>query len=103
MECKGLCAGACGPIDMSAGERSLLRFRGVNVPSPLEALEQLAITGDYSCPALVDGRCSVYDVRPTICRLYGASEDFRCEHGCMPVGGFLTAAEGRSILAESLS
>jgi Fe-S-cluster containining protein len=26
--------------------------------------------GDYTRPALVDGRCSVYDVRPMICRVW---------------------------------
>lgn len=36
------------------------------------------------CPKLgEDGRCTVYDRRPLVCRLYGASELLRCEEcGC---------------------
>ena len=36
-----------------------------------------------ACPHLVDKRCSIYDRRPIICRLFGASEDpaFQCPHG----------------------
>ncbi len=34
------------------------------------------------CPKLgEDGRCTVYDSRPLVCRLYGASELLSCE-GC---------------------
>jgi Fe-S-cluster containining protein len=45
------------------------------------------------CPALVDGRCSVYDVRPLICRLYASAEGLRCPHGCQPVSGMLSDAD----------
>lgn len=32
------------------------------------------------CTHLIDGKCSVYEKRPFICRLYGASELLKCEH-----------------------
>ena len=35
------------------------------------------------CTHLIDGKCSVYEKRPFICRLYGASELLKCEH-CTP-------------------
>ena len=38
---------------------------------------------DGQCSHLIGGRCSVYDRRPLICRLYGTSELLRCE-GCKP-------------------
>ena len=38
---------------------------------------------DGQCSHLIDGRGSVYDRRPLICRLYGTSELLRCE-GCTP-------------------
>ena len=33
------------------------------------------------CPFLDDSRCVVYDERPMICRLYGASRLAKCKHG----------------------
>jgi Fe-S-cluster containining protein len=29
-------------------------------------------------------RCTVYEARPLICRVYGAAEGLRCPHGCTP-------------------
>lgn len=63
---------------------------------------QLMDTGHYSCPALVDGRCSVYDDRPMICRLYGTVEVMRCPYGCVPKGGFLPHEVGTRLVRESL-
>lgn len=45
------------------------------------------------CPLLVDGRCSVYNARPMICRLFGAVEGMICKHGCKPAD-LLTDDEG---------
>jgi Fe-S-cluster containining protein len=100
--CKGLCVEACGPIDMHPYERARIRKAGVVIPQPEEAVAQLLDTGAYACPALADGRCSVYEVRPLICRLWGAVEDLRCEHGCTPPGGHLPAADARKILNATL-
>lgn len=36
------------------------------------------------CPMLKDGLCSVYDIRPAICRLWGLSERMKCPYGCKP-------------------
>ena len=38
------------------------------------------------CPMLKHGRCSVHDIRPTICRLFGLMDDprMRCPFGCVP-------------------
>lgn len=96
--CKGLCVQACGPIDMHPYERARIRRAGVTIPAPADAVAQMLHGEDYTCPALVDGRCSVYEIRPTLCRLYGAAEDLRCEHGCTPPGGHLPAGQARAIL-----
>lgn len=102
VQCKGLCADSCGPIDMHPRERQRLREAGVRIPGPQAALEQLVATGEYSCPALVDGRCGVYAVRPMICRAWGASEALPCEHGCRPPNGrLLTDAETRALVEAS--
>lgn len=100
--CKGLCADACGPIGMSAREQQRLAEAGHHVPQPEDALRSLGLFGDFNCPALVDGRCTAYDVRPMICRLYGAADDLRCEHGCTPDGGPLPAEQARRLLRLSV-
>jgi Fe-S-cluster containining protein len=96
--CRGLCQQACGPIDMHPYERARIRRAGVTIPRPAEAVAELLATGEYTCPALADGRCTVYDIRPMLCRLYGAAEDLRCEHGCTPEGGHLPAADARRLI-----
>jgi hypothetical protein len=100
MHCKGLCAESCGPIEASTEERALLVERGVNLPSVGQAMTAFFMDGDYTCPALKDERCSVYDVRPTICRLWGAVEGMPCPHGCLPDGGRLPDAIGTALLAS---
>jgi len=44
----------------------------------------IAFTEDCSCPFLTyDYRCSIYDFRPEICRLFGSSDDdkmLQCKH-----------------------
>jgi Fe-S-cluster containining protein len=98
--CKGLCTESCGPID--GGFRELVRLRraGVYLPPRHEAIKQLAVTGDYTCPALVDGRCSAYEVRPMVCRLWGSSKDLACPYKCRTLGGedLLTSAEALALL-----
>lgn len=101
--CKGLCADACGPVGASPVEIALIEARGVNLEDPANALLDVVMGHEAKdCPALVDGRCSVYDIRPTICRLYGSAEPLQCEHGCVPVGGLLTPEQSHRILNRSL-
>ncbi|GAA2830435.1 YkgJ family cysteine cluster protein [Nonomuraea rubra] len=100
--CKGLCVDSCGPVGMNPREHQRIRERGVNIPHHRDALAQLAETGDYTCPALKDGQCSVYDVRPMSCHLWGAVETMPCPYGCRPEEGLLPDAEGHALLAQSL-
>lgn len=48
---------------------------------------ELVAMGGYEyrgkCSHLVNGRCSVYENRPFVCRIYGVSEILRCEN-CTP-------------------
>jgi hypothetical protein len=82
--CKGLCQDSCGPIAMSTEEDRRVREAGVDIPSMADAVAALERGEDYYCPALQDGRCTVYEQRPTICRLWGATESMPCPHGCAP-------------------
>lgn len=74
VRCKGLCQEACGPIAMTGAEwRRIVAARG-GVPPVATSL---------TCPLLdANGRCSVYPVRPFICRVYGAAQELPCPHGC---------------------
>ena len=98
--CKGLCQDSCGPIAMSNLEESRIRARGFDIPPMADALEALARGDDYYCPALVDGSCAVYDDRPTICRLWGATQSMPCPHGCTPADA-LSQAESHELLRLS--
>jgi len=100
VECKGLCIDSCGPIAMSKAEDDRLRERGVEIPPMAEAVAKIERGQDYSCPALKDGRCSVYEQRPTICRLWGATESMRCPHGCTPANA-LTQTQSHELLRSS--
>ncbi|MHB1534455.1 MAG: YkgJ family cysteine cluster protein [Acidimicrobiales bacterium] len=113
VRCKGLCIESCGPIAMSNDEYGRLQERGVTIPPMLDAVAAIERGEEYWCPALDGGRCSVYDDRPTICRLWGATESMPCPHGCTPqnalsqqesfellalaarAGGGMTADDGR--------
>jgi hypothetical protein len=101
VDCKGLCVEACGPIDMHPYERARIRRAGVRIPSPADALRQIVSTGDYTCPALQEGRCQVYEVRPMICRVWGASDELPCPHGCRPASGRLTGPQTRRLVDAS--
>lgn len=82
--CKGLCQQCCDSIAMSATEQQRIRERHGRI-LPLAA----GFPGGH-CPALTAaGACSVYQDRPFICRLWGATEELRCPHGCVPADGFV--------------
>jgi Fe-S-cluster containining protein len=55
-----------------------------------------------TCNMLVNNRCSVYSVRPMLCRLYGLVEGFECEHGCVPEGGLLSPEKGAEYLRRAV-
>lgn len=95
LDCKGLCYDSCTSIDMAPAERARIREAGVDIP-------YVGPDPDHRCPALTDlGRCSVYSLRPVICRLMGTAEDLTCEHGCQPAQ-WLTPVESRRLIADSL-
>jgi len=49
------------------------------------SLVPLQVMGpNLTCPALVNGLCSVYAVRPLICRLWGVVREMACPFGCKP-------------------
>lgn len=98
LSCRGLCEDSCAEhIDASAAERRRLLDAGVDLDAP---------TPDGACPALTHtfgaGRCSVYTIRPMICRLWGVADSMPCPHGCVPAGGLLDDATAMRWMLTSL-
>jgi Fe-S-cluster containining protein len=73
VKCPNNCTRCCGPIWLSKTELDRL--------PPAPGNEE-----NYMCPYIVDGKCSVYELRPMICRLFGASEIpmLKCSEGGVP-------------------
>lgn len=76
LECKGLCQDSCGPIQMLPAEAQNITDTGLSYPS----CDKSSLT----CSALENGRCSIYQQRPLICRLWGIAEEMPCPFGCQP-------------------
>lgn len=88
--CKGLCRPWCSGV-VHATSRERQRVAAVGQPLP--------VVDAGPCPNLTDeGGCGVYDVRPLICRLWGAVENMPCPHGCTPADGPLTRQEGGALV-----
>lgn len=89
--CTGQCAEACGPIAMFKGEWE--RIKAVKGGEP-KVRQRLV------CPMLSPtGKCTVYTVRPYICRLWGATRQLACPQGCEPER-WLSIEESQDIFAR---
>lgn len=77
ISCTGACWRDCGPIAMSGREAERIeRATG----APLRSFD-----GEKGCGYLTaDRRCSIYELRPLVCRLYGVGRGLLCPHGCVP-------------------
>lgn len=99
-DCDGRCWTSCGPIGMADRERQKIRQAGYRITPYRQAMAEV---DTYYCEALTgDKRCAVYDMRPMVCRLWGAVEGLPCVYGCVPEGGFLSDAEGYWLIQESM-
>ena len=77
MKCKGLCKDSCGPIAMTRGEAQRIEEA---IDGPIGKIDC-----HLTCPLLTeDGKCSVYAIRPLICRLWGIAKEMPCPFGCEP-------------------
>lgn len=96
-DCTGQCWISCGPIDMTSRERQRIRARGYRISQP----DKAAMSADtFWCEALTgDKRCAVYEMRPFVCRIWGAVEDMKCPFGCVPEGGWLSSERGWELMA----
>jgi Fe-S-cluster containining protein len=95
INCRRLCQECCGPINMTELELRRLSEQFPALPSFAREMpialssgqvvsERGFATDCHQCPMLKDGACSVYPIRPMICRLWGLVQSMRCPHGCTP-------------------
>lgn len=113
--CKGLCDDSCTQIDASELERQELAARGMQITEdhPHVILDRYRVGEVPPCPALTaDRRCSVYEVRPFICRAFGMisaagvtgparfAQPMMCDHGCEPAGAPLTMREFAAAMCD---
>jgi hypothetical protein len=99
--CQGHCGKdrnntCCGPIGCSAVEAKLLDENdGVRSDWFDTGLEMVHMAFDAKslpgftvvpvCPHLgLNGRCTAYEARPLVCRLFGVSRKLPCPWGCQP-------------------
>jgi Fe-S-cluster containining protein len=90
LDCQRRCQDSCGPIAMSYVEWARIVKKLGYEPRATGAV----------CPLLRAGLCSVYPVRPMLCRLWGLVETMQCPWGCVPER-VLTTREGYVFLARA--
>lgn len=78
INCKGLCQAACTGIGMSQREWNMLDAAGHGDIGYDENTEHCNKLGAF-------GQCTIYELRPMICRVWGASEALPCPYGCTAV------------------
>lgn len=77
IECKGLCWQQCTITAANADERTRMTAAGGE--------GRKSRRDPLRCRYLSrNNRCTVYAVRPLLCRLYGVSVGLECPHGCKP-------------------
>lgn len=97
--CKRICGpDYCGPIKMSPLEFAALKERFPELALVNTQWGPTLTDGCDTCPLLApDGSCRAYDLRPAICRVFGATMALQCRHGCQPER-MLSETESRHIL-----
>jgi Fe-S-cluster containining protein len=74
MRCDTGCGDCCGPVpvtdaELSAVKRHMARYR----VKPKN-------NGEWTCP-FYDGKCTIYEARPNLCKLFGHTANLRCHRG----------------------
>jgi Fe-S-cluster containining protein len=95
IECKGECHESCGPIAYSDAEANRIEQSGESPPEP--------VSGSHRCDKLIPlvKKCSIYEDRPLICRLFGVVEGMKCPHGCKPEGGYLSDVRAFQLMRKA--
>lgn len=101
--CKGLCHDQCTLIPIAKAERAAIEAhtkRRLRVMPEMDRLVMRPQDDGLTCRFLKRQRCSIYEARPLICRLYGAADGLECSHGCRPVGPNLQRPEVQQLIGR---
>jgi len=93
-ECILGCTDCCGPVHAAPWEESQIE-KHTGKEAKLNRLPSQGL----HCPYSLNGNCEIYDDRPIICRLFGATPEMLCPHGRRPKV-LLTKKRGAKITAE---
>lgn len=109
--CKGLCHNQCTIIAVSKIEREMIEKR-LNFDPFIEVIMHDDNFGDsrqsltkaapenIRCPMLdANNRCSIYDIRPFLCRIFGVINGLKCDHGC-EVESYISQKDATRLLIE---
>ena len=106
--CERKCAPACSMIPIHPLERiEIAKYTGRKVKvcdtnwgmTYKNFLVMKAKTGSVVCRYFRRNKCSIYPVRPLICRFYGVTEGLRCPFGCEQEG-MLTDKEAHELIKQ---
>lgn len=102
--CKEGCCDCCGPILMTRLEALRIhRATGTNPLAMLLDIKKHIENDNLRCPYVdpATHRCSIYEIRPAVCRVFGSSEHPRltCPNGCRPEW-LLTKAETSAVMNQ---
>lgn len=102
VDCQGLCYQSCTLIPAAPIEIKRAKDRlHYNPFQPLKDAMKIEITKKIPvCKALKDNRCSIYHIRPAICRLYAAAEGLDCPFGCNAGDKILSKKEAYDLIKE---
>lgn len=74
MRCDDGCGECCGVVPVS--DREFARIKAVVEARGIKPRFQ-----GLTCPLFIEGRCSIYEARPALCRLFGHCEGMTCSRG----------------------
>ncbi len=74
MQCDIGCGECCGPAPATKAEFD--RVVAFVIKNKIVPKDQ-----GITCPLYLDGKCSVYEVRPLVCRAFGHVEGMNCDRG----------------------
>lgn len=100
VHCKGLCVEQCSTAPIAAVELEALEKSLGRALKRSDDPRGFTMLGDIGAPCelLIMGRCTAYDQRPAICRVFGAADGIRCPHGCEP-DRVMTKTEAAQVFA----
>ncbi|MBI5582561.1 MAG: YkgJ family cysteine cluster protein [Deltaproteobacteria bacterium] len=80
------CPGGCTACCRNFGIPSQTKVEAARIQQFLRAgRRRTGKARGTTCPYVVPEGCTIYPVRPLICRLYGVSPDYLCAEGVRPL------------------